>query len=211
MFFGCRQPEPQPGFLAGERAREDPGLGQALEHRGRARMVGEAEQRRAADQLQPRAHQEIVELTRLHGKPTADHLLPVCVGKRRRANGERRAADGPRPKTTAQLVREARRRDGKAEPQASEAVEFAKRAQHNHARRQVRHEAGVGLKRVHESFVDDECADVRCRCSKRRGRKEATIGIVGVDDDRDVGAGEIGQVRNGRTAAPAAKTRSYSA
>ena len=89
-----------------------------------------------------------------------------------------------------------RRGEGEAEPQAGEPVDLAEGAQDDRAaRRQDRGEAAPAGVEVGESLVDDQQAaagrEFPVQREQSRALDDPAVGIVGIDDDRDVEGGEF--------------------
>ena len=111
--------------MLGETPHHDAGLSQRLKHAVRVLAPHQAEQRGAADHLEPRFDETGIEPQRRLGELGARPLLPLSVGERRRADGERSARDRPWPERRSDARGDLRCGQGKAQPETGQTIKFA--------------------------------------------------------------------------------------
>ncbi len=167
----------------------------------------EAKQRRAADDRKSALHKNLIKFARLLGKYAARPIGPWLVAQRSRADVQRRAGARPRAECSGDAPDQIRRADRKTEAQPGKAIEFAERAQDHH--RQIgahRHRADVRID-IGEGLIKHQPATAvfqsRSGTHQRDMTRDASIGIVGVDDDDMNGAfGHFAEIGNRDDFAP---------
>ena len=168
---------------------------------------GEAKQRRAADDRKSALHKNLVKFARLLGNYAARPIGPWLVAQRGRADVQCRAGARPRAECSGDAPDHIGRTDRKPEAQPGKAIEFAERAQDHH--RQIgahRHRADVRID-IGEGLIKHQPATAvfqsRSSTHERGATGDASIGIVGVDDDDMNGAfGHLAKIGNRDDVAP---------
>ena len=168
---------------------------------------GEAKQRRAADDRKSALHKNLIKFARLLCKYAARPIGPWLVAQRGRADVQRGAGARPRAECGGDAPDHIGRTDRKTEAQPGKAIEFAERAQDHH--RQIgahRHRADIRID-IGEGLIKHQPATTVFQSSSgthQRGTTgDASIGIVGVDDDDMNGAfGHFAEIGNRDDVAP---------
>jgi iron complex transport system substrate-binding protein len=151
-------------------------------------VAGKPEQWRASGNRKARFHQDLVKPMGLLFKLAARVIGPWLVAERRRTDQQCRPGTRPWTQCPGDTLDHIRRAYRESQPQSGEAVELPDRAQDHDRPIGAQCDRADGWIDIGEGFIDDQpsaAAFQLCRNPRQRGVvSDATIGIVGIDDDR---------------------------
>ena len=182
--------------MLGEASHQDAGLPERLKQPRCVRRPHQTEQRRAADQTEPRSRQQSIEPARGFGQRLARRLPPGGIRQRLGADGDGHARHRPRAQRRREPRGDVRRRERKTQPHARQPVELAERAQHdNVALFDIFTEARAVGADIHERLVDQQQSAAPPQTIGEREQRvlgdDPAIGIVGIDDDGNARIGKL--------------------
>lgn len=148
---------------------------------------GQAEQRRAVNDLKTTFGQNPIQRLRHLAEIAAHSLRPVMVAQGSGADGERRSGTGPGAKRSRNPRGNRRRSNGESQPDAGQAVEFAERAQDDDGIIATQRNGTRSRTGVDKRFIDDKpsavALDSACGLHQRGMINDAPIGVIGIDHD----------------------------
>ena len=116
----------------------------------------------------------------------ADTILGPCgVGHGARPDPQGRPADGPWPRRLRQAGQQIRRPDHEAQPDTGQPPELAKAAQQRGIVGQIARQRQI-RPRIGKAFVHDQMPDPPGQRPQRRRAPLAPVGVVGVDQHRQI-------------------------
>ena len=159
------------------------------------RMPGKPEQWRASGNRKARFRQNLVKLAGLLFKLAARVIGPSLITERRRTDQQRRPGTRPRTQCPGDTLDHTRRAYRESQPQSGKTVEFPERAQNHYRPIAAQCDRADGRIDIGKCFIDDKPSaaafHLGCNLCQRGAIGDATIGIVGINDDcvnRAIGA-----------------------
>jgi iron complex transport system substrate-binding protein len=181
-----RQAEAQQIVRPVETATPDPLMRKSLVDTRRIVMSHQTKQCCTANKLAAPVHQHLVKPARLLLQSVSRAICPSVITQGRGPDLQRRSGASPWSECDGDLLRDARRGDGKAEPHTGKSVELSERAEDHD--RQALTELGCADRRIAigKGFIENQPTKTRFHQrsdgSKRGLVDDAAVRIVGIDD-----------------------------
>lgn len=152
------------------------------------RMTGQPVEGCPADNRKSRISEHAIKRLCLKTEPDTHVVGPGKIAQSNIADKQRRAGNGPGPERFGEASGDFLRGNQETEAQACKAEELSERSQNHHWAIPAMTDDGSIGRYIHEGLVDDQpattAASFNRSLAQEFGRKQATIRIVRVDDDK---------------------------